>query len=203
MNIPIDFNGITEMLMSADQEDRTFLYEYEVYSLFVPIRFRDPSEIELHSQGGTPFDEELMALPGDKAVLKIVSPTIIHKTEVGGVKIVEKESNRIRSAVRRMLYEVPENYTTWIQQNPEAAPAQYKGLSGEALTAASAGMSKGCFRFSSCRRIPVHSEMSSLWDFATTREFGTVISAGLGGTDTELYAARFRKGQAIVAASTA
>ena len=36
-----------------------------------------------------------------------------------------------------------------------------------------------------------------------TREFGMVISAGLGGTDTELYAERFRKGQAIVAASTA
>ena len=36
-----------------------------------------------------------------------------------------------------------------------------------------------------------------------TREFGTIISAGLGGTDTELYAERFRKGQAIVAASTA
>jgi acyl-CoA synthetase (NDP forming) len=36
-----------------------------------------------------------------------------------------------------------------------------------------------------------------------TREFGMVISAGLGGTDTELYAERFRKGQAVVAASTA
>ena len=35
-----------------------------------------------------------------------------------------------------------------------------------------------------------------------TREFGMIISAGLGGTDTELYAERFRKGQAIVAAST-
>ena len=35
-----------------------------------------------------------------------------------------------------------------------------------------------------------------------TREFGMIISAGLGGTDTELYADRFKKGQAIVAAST-
>lgn len=34
-----------------------------------------------------------------------------------------------------------------------------------------------------------------------TREFGMIISAGLGGTDTELYAKRFRKGQAIVAAA--
>jgi acyl-CoA synthetase (NDP forming) len=35
-----------------------------------------------------------------------------------------------------------------------------------------------------------------------TREFGMIISAGLGGIDTELYAERFRKGQAIVASST-
>ncbi|WDP87797.1 MAG: CoA-binding protein [Desulfobacter sp.] len=36
-----------------------------------------------------------------------------------------------------------------------------------------------------------------------TREFGMVITAGLGGTDTELYAERFRLRQAVVSSSTA
>ena len=36
-----------------------------------------------------------------------------------------------------------------------------------------------------------------------TREFGMVITAGLGGTDTEFYAERFRLGQAVVSTSTA
>ena len=203
MNISIDFNGITEMLISADQESRSFLYEYEVYSLLSRSGSETPPKSSFIPRGARPSDEELMTLPGDKAVLKIVSPTIIHKTEVGGVKIVEKESNRIRSTVRRMLYEVPENYTTWIQQNPEAAPAQYKGLSGEALTAAISRDVKGVLQV---QFMPPDSSAFGnelIVGLRNTREFGTVISAGLGGTDTELYAARFRKGQAIVAASTA
>lgn len=36
-----------------------------------------------------------------------------------------------------------------------------------------------------------------------TREFGMVINAGIGGTDTELFAERFRKGQAMAVAATA
>ena len=35
-----------------------------------------------------------------------------------------------------------------------------------------------------------------------TREFGMIINAGLGGVDTELFAASFRKGRAFTAAST-
>jgi len=34
-----------------------------------------------------------------------------------------------------------------------------------------------------------------------TREFGMIVSSGVGGTDTEVFAERFRKGQAVVAAS--
>jgi len=136
MNVPIDFDSISQMLTQADQEDRDFLYEYEVYSLLSRSGSETPPKCNFIPRGARPSDEELSAFPGDKTVLKIVSPTIIHKTEVGGVRIVKKETNAIRSAVRRMLYEVPENYTAWIQAQPHAAPAQYKGLSGEALTAA-------------------------------------------------------------------
>ena len=203
MNVPIDFNGITEMLTLADQEGRNFLYEYEVYTLLAESGSETPPKSNFIPRGARPSDEELMALPGEKAVLKIVSPTIIHKTEVGGVKIVEKESNRIRSAVRRMLYEVPENYTNWIRQNPDAAPEKYKGLSGDALTAAISRDVKGVLQV---QFMPPDSQAFGnelIVGIRSTREFGTVISAGLGGTDTELYAARFRKGQAIVAASTA
>jgi hypothetical protein len=61
-------------------------------------------------RGARVADEELVAIPGERAVLKIVSPTIVHKTEVGGVRIVAKTPQSVRSAQRRMLYEVPENY---------------------------------------------------------------------------------------------
>ncbi len=202
MNVPIDFDSISQMLILADQEDRDFLYEYEVYSLLSCSGSETPPKCNFIPRGARPSDEELSAFPGEKTVLKIVSPTIIHKTEVGGVRIVQKETNAIRSAVRRMLYEVPENYTTWIQAQPHAAPAPYKGLSGEALTAAISRDLKGVLQV---QFMPPDSSAFGnelIVGLRHTREFGTVISAGLGGTDTELYAERFRKGQAIVAAST-
>lgn len=203
MNVPIDFDSISQMLIQADQENRDFLYEYEVYSLLSRSGSETPPKCNFIPRGARPSDEELCAFPGEKTVLKIVSPTIIHKTEVGGVRIVKKETNAIRSAVRRMLYEVPENYTAWIQAQPHAAPAPYRGLSGEALTAAISRDLKGVLQV---QFMPPDSSAFGnelIVGLRHTREFGTVISAGLGGTDTELYAQRFRKGQAIVAASTA
>ncbi len=154
-------------------------------------------------RGARPPDEELLALPGEKVVLKIVSPTIIHKTEVGGVRIVPKQPERIRSAIRRMLCEVPENYARWIDQNPEAAPDAYKGLSGETLVTAISRDLKGVLlvQFMPPDSAAFGNEL--IVGLRNTREFGMIVSAGLGGTDTELYAQRFRKGQAIVAASTA
>ena len=61
-------------------------------------------------------------MPGEKVVLKVISPTIIHKTEVGGVKVVEKKAEKVRSAWRRMMYEVPENFAAIIEKNPSHGP---------------------------------------------------------------------------------
>jgi acyl-CoA synthetase (NDP forming) len=58
----------------------------------------------------------LTAIPGDKAVLKIVSPTVIHKTEVGRVQVVPKTSEIVHLAMHRIFYKVSENYTGWIER---------------------------------------------------------------------------------------
>ena len=202
MNIPIDFEGITRLMHTAREQGRSFLYEYEVYSLLSRSGAETVPKSRFIPRGARPSDEELTALPGDKAVLKIISPAIIHKTEVGGVRIVEKQSDRIRSAVRRMLYEVPENYATWIEHNQDAAPDVYRGLRGDALVSAISRDLKGVLQV---QFMPPDSSTFGnelIVGLRHSREFGMVISAGLGGTDTELYAKRFRKGQAIVAAST-
>jgi len=141
----------------------------------------------------------LIALPG--RMLKIVSSTILHKTEVGGVRIVDKDPDKVRSAVRRMLYEVPESYASWIENNRGASPEKYKDLAGEALVAA---ISQDLVGVLQVQFMPPDSGAFGnelIVGLRRTIEFGTIISAGLGGTDTELYAERFRKGQAIVAAS--
>jgi acyl-CoA synthetase (NDP forming) len=203
MDLSIDFNSITETFVRAAREGRDFLYEYEVYSLLARSGAETPPKSSYIPRGARSSDEELIALPGEKAVLKIVSPFIIHKTEVGGVRIVAKAPNQIRSAVRRMFYEVPEKYSAWIQQHPDGMPAHYKGLTGDALTAAVSRDVQGVLQV---QFMPPDSDTFGnelIVGLRHTREFGCILSAGLGGTDTELYAERFRKGQAIVAASTA
>ncbi|WP_028581479.1 acetate--CoA ligase family protein [Desulfogranum japonicum] len=197
----IQHQAITELFGSAQQDGRTYLFEYEVYNLLAKSGAETPPKSIFIPRGARSSEEELLALPGEKIVLKIVSPTIIHKTEVKGVRIVDKDANKIRSAFRRMMYEVPENYAAWCQANPQGVPEIYRGLSGEALINAIARDLKGVLMV---QFMPPDSEAFGnelIVGLRNTREFGMVISAGLGGTDTELYAKRFRKGQAVVAAS--
>ncbi|CCO25132.1 acetate--CoA ligase family protein [Maridesulfovibrio hydrothermalis] len=197
----INFDKIIQLFSSANNEGRDFLFEYEVYNLLANSGAETPPISNLLPRGARLSDEELLSIPGEKTVLKIVSPTIIHKTEVGGVRIVKKEARKIRSAVRSMMYEVPENYASYIERHPDHAPQEYEGLRGEALIKAISRDLKGVLQV---QFMPPDSNSFGnelIVGLRRTREFGTVISAGLGGTDTELYARRFRKGQAIVAAS--
>ncbi|WP_432735860.1 acetate--CoA ligase family protein [Maridesulfovibrio sp. FT414] len=198
----IDFEAIIDLFRSAENEGRDYLFEYEVYNLLASSGAETPPGANLLPRGARFSDEELTAMPGEKTVLKIVSPTIIHKTEVGGVRVVKKEAAKIRSAVRAMMYEVPENYAAMIERQPDHAPEQYRGLRGEALVQAVSRDLRGVLQV---QFMPPDSDSFGnelIVGLRRTREFGTIISAGLGGTDTELYAERFRKGQAIVAAST-
>jgi acyl-CoA synthetase (NDP forming) len=201
--LSIDFEAITQLFSEADEQGRNALFEHETYQLLSNSGAETPPRTKVLTKGSRPADEELIAMPGDKVVLKVISPTIIHKTEVGGVKVVEKKADKIRSAWRRMMYEVPENYAACIEKDPAHGPEKYRGLSGEQLQQAIARDIRGVLMV---QFMPPDSQAFGnelIVGIRNTREFGMVISAGLGGTDTELYAERFRKGQAIVAASTA
>ncbi|WP_373499112.1 acetate--CoA ligase family protein [Desulfococcus sp.] len=201
--VRIDFEAITQLFTQARAQGRDFLFEHETYALLNHSGAETPPRTHLLAKGSRPADEELTAMPGDRVVLKIVSPAIIHKTEVGGVRVVEKHPDNIRSAWRRMMVEVPENYASMIERRSIHAPEIYRGLFGEALQQAVARDIQGVLMV---QFMPPDSQAfgnEMIVGIRNTREFGMILSAGLGGTDTELYAERFRKGQAIVAASTA
>jgi acyl-CoA synthetase (NDP forming) len=201
MDVKIDFEAITQLFARAAEDGRSFLFEYEVYELLKNSGSETPPRIQILLKGARPTDEEIMAIEGDRLVMKVVSPTIIHKTEVGGVKIVPKTPAQIRSTWRRMLYEIPERYAARIERQPGSAPREYRGLRGEALQEAISRDIRGVVL---CQYMPPDSQEFGnelIVGIRHSREFGMIISAGLGGTDTELYAKRFRKGQAVVAAS--
>jgi acyl-CoA synthetase (NDP forming) len=201
MQIYVDFEGVTRLFEQAQNENRDFLFEYEVYELIrligsetVPRYFLLPKGIHLDQ-------EQLLAIPGEKIVIKVVFPFTAHKSDIGGLHIVPKEPEKVLSTVRRMMYEVPEQFTDIIERHPEQAPSVYRGLRGEALKSAISADIKGVILV---QYMPGAPEFGSelIVSLRRTREFGMIISAGLGGTDTELYAKSLKKGQPIVAAST-
>ena len=199
----IQFDIITDLFREASAEGRNFLFEFEVYRLLSHSGAETAPLARFIPRGAHLTDAQLTALPGGKSVLKIVSPTIIHKTDVGGVRIVDNSPHALCSAIRRILQEVPESYASLIRQHPETAPVAYAHLSGERLLAA---ISRDLLGVLQVQYMPPDSTAFGnelIVGLRRTREFGMIISAGLGGTDTELYARRFRKGQAVVTASTA
>lgn len=201
LDLSIHYADITEILHKASNEGRCFLYEHEVYDLLFQSGAETPPQ-SFFLPRNVRFNPQNAALTGDKVVLKIVAPTIFHKTEVQGVRIVENQVDRIRSTVRRMIYEVPESFAALIERHPDFAPPEYKNLVGESLNTA---IRKDISGVLMVEFMPPDSELFGnelIVSLRNTREFGMIITAGLGGTDTELYAKRFRKGQAIVAAST-
>jgi len=202
MTLDINYDAITNLFISAEADGRDFLYEHEAYELLKNSRAETPPSVYYIAKGFRLSGEELQAIPGNRIVLKIVSPTIFHKTDVGGVKIIEKRTDLVRSSIRQMLVEVPDNFVAWIEKNPELAPDTYLGFSGEELKRAIRDDIKGVLL---CQYMPPDSMAFGnelIVSIRRMREFGMVITAGLGGTDTELYAQRFKKGQAVVSATT-
>lgn len=203
MQLTIQYAPITELFRRAHAEGRDCLLEHEVYALLGYSGAETPPRHLFLSKEARPVEEACLSLPGDKAVLKIVSPYIVHKTELGGVRIIPKTMDKSRSTVRRMLCEVPERYAEWLERHPQATPPVYRGLSGAALQNAVSRDIRGVLQV---RFMPPDSTAFGnelIVGLRRTREFGMVLSAGLGGTDAELYAERFRKGQAVAAAPTA
>ncbi|BDQ33630.1 acetate--CoA ligase family protein [Pseudodesulfovibrio portus] len=203
VEVCIDYDAITRLFRRAHGEGRNTLFEYEVYDLLRDSGAETPPRSILLKRGERLEDEQLAGLTGDRAVLKIVSPTIVHKTEVGGVRVVRNSPDAIRSAWRRMLSEVPERYAAYLERQPEATPEAYAGLADEALAAAIAGDIRGVLLVQYMEPDSREFGNELIVGIRKTREFGMIIGSGLGGTDTELYAERFRKGQAVTLSSTA
>ncbi len=202
MELSIDYSQIESIFEAAANQGRNQLYEYENYSLLEASGAESVPLTRLWTPGARLANSDIESFPGQKVVLKIVSPFIVHKTDVGGVGVVEKTPGKVRSGCRRMLDESVERYSTYLEGKPHRCPRRYRSLSGKVLRKA---VSQDIHGVLICEYLPPDSMAFGnelLVSLRLTREFGMVITAGLGGTDTELYAASFRSGQAVVSAST-
>ncbi|MFQ3547537.1 MAG: acetate--CoA ligase family protein [Termitinemataceae bacterium] len=104
---------ISAVFQKAYSEGRRALYEFEVYAILEALGLQVPKYMYI------PLKEERTALSEDqlapflpRAVLKIVSPDIAHKSKLGGVKIITVEDPLyVRFVMQTMKEEVCSHFS--------------------------------------------------------------------------------------------
>jgi acetyltransferase len=90
-------SGAMEIVQRARENGRTLLNEYEAKQLL--SRYGIPV-VETRTAASEDEAVECAAEIGYPAVLKILSSTIVHKTDVGGVRLNLQNANQVREAYR-------------------------------------------------------------------------------------------------------
>lgn len=186
------------MFSSLEQDGIYSLSEAQVYDFLAEADFRVPISRVMDKKLSD--SEFLHELPGDRVVVKVVSPYISHKTELQAVLDVEKRPQVVRGVALEMLSNVPTRYADFLTKRPELMPGRYKGLAYDDLVRAISDDIRGVL-VSEYIRHGQGFDSELFVGLRRTREFGPVISAGIGGVDTELFAKKFRDQEAVITGS--
>lgn len=167
-------DAVAQVLQTVVDEGRTRLYEHEVYRLLQLVGgFTPPAHVFIPA-GHRMDGERVQRLRGEQVVVKVVSPDIAHKSDVGGVVFVPKREEAINREIERLVreFEAREVHVAGTLVVEYVEP-QVSGWAGELF-------------------------VGLRW----TPEFGPVVAAGIGGLDTE-YLARTLRPEAAVARAPA
>ena len=106
-----NFSAIEKILEQAGAQGRASLSEPEVYQVMALAGLEAPKYLlypaALLDAPSAALDA-VSRLAGDKLVLKLVSSKTLHKTEAGGVKVLEKTGPVVEEALRAMAAKFPE-----------------------------------------------------------------------------------------------
>ena len=198
--IEIDFSSIEELLEQAAVEGRDFLYEWEVYKILQLSGLRTPKADFVPKRED--IDPHLLKqYTGNRVVLKIVSDTISHKTEVGGVRVVARNHPVVSQAFQEMVSSVPRRYQQWLERKPELTPSVYQGLKGEDLRQQIERELRGVMICEYIGYLKGFFGSELLAGLRCSREFGPVLVFGVGGIDTEFFAERLLPGRGVAITS--
>ena len=108
----IDFDTINEIFRHAQQPT---LMEHEVYAVLQAMGIDTPRYLFVPS-GHTLSEEDIAGFPDSGLVVKVVSPLILHKSDVGGIRFVPTASEAVNEALGVMGREIPGRYLKWITE---------------------------------------------------------------------------------------
>jgi acyl-CoA synthetase (NDP forming) len=184
----MNMSAITGIFENAEEEERSFLLEHEVYAvlelagLAVPRHFFVPK--------GQPVRKaDLSALGSAAVVLKVVSPLILHKSDAGGVRFVRAEARAVSAACAEMLAGVPGRFLEWSKKIDRAGGRERP--SRKAVADSLHGVLV-------CEKVAfddVGFGSELLVGVRNTREFGPVMTVGGGGLDVEYMNEMIKEGR--------
>jgi acyl-CoA synthetase (NDP forming) len=190
----LDLNRCEALLAAAAAEGRTTLLEHEGVALLEAMGLAPPRILFVEASslsgpaaageaGGTVDPAAIGRMGGTHVIVKIVSPLIAHKTDVGGVRRVSREAGEIGAAIARMMEEVPRRVDEKLRPR----------LRGEI---------RG---FLVAEEVPHTTEPGHelLVGVRHTEAFGPVVVLGMGGIHSEMWARALAPGRAIAMAAAA
>jgi acyl-CoA synthetase (NDP forming) len=184
--------AINRLFGAAERDGRTFLLEDEVYRLLKYAGLPAPGHFFLGRNESVPKGA-LDRLGSDEVVLKIVSPLILHKSDVGGVRFVRSAIKDVAVARDAMIGEVPCRFMSWSRK---------QGTGGRTISRREVDESiRGVLVCEKVRFENAGYGSEILIGVRNSREFGPVLTIGAGGLDVEYMNERIRDGQAAAVAS--
>jgi acyl-CoA synthetase (NDP forming) len=171
--------AIEKIFERAERDKRSSLLEHEVYALLELQGIACPRHVFV-KKGRKAGAAALTRLRSARVVLKIVSPEIVHKNDVGGVVFVDNKPGPVNRAIDRMPADVAKRF--------ESAHGTVPDIRGVLVVEKVAGEDLG---FASELLIGIR----------RSREFGPVLTVGLGGLDVEYLNERLKEGESAAIGS--
>lgn len=185
------YKTINALLKKAEAEGRSHLLESEVYFILRQIGLKVPRFIYV-SKGKFPEADRLKKLETSEVVLKVVSPLILHKTDVGGVRFVANKLKDIKENLMAMMEEIPRKWVKW---------SEARGVVDETVGRIDETKVKDSIQGFliiekvNYEKIGIGEEL--LLGLKQTKDFGPIITIGFGGVDVEYITSRLKEEQAL------
>ncbi len=97
---------IADLLAEARAEGRKALSEFEGLRIVRALGIRTPRHVAVDNEEDVAV-VDLDAFEGPQIVLKIVSHTLLHKSDVGGVRFLDKDVEVIQQTIRALRRDLP------------------------------------------------------------------------------------------------
>lgn len=185
----IKFKNIDRIFERAEKDGRNFLLEHEVYRMLREAGLRTPKFIFV-AKGKKIDRADLAGLRSPELVLKVVSPRILHKTDVGGVMFVKNNPAAVNAGCKKMLAAVPGKFQDWAGKFEKKGSV--RSLSQPAIVEAIRGIL--VLEKVQYEKFGFGSEL--LMGIRNSREFGPILTMGAGGVEVEYLNERIQEGKA-------